>query len=861
MKRCIKQILSLFIAILMLFGVVSVAVAADDYDYPVIVINGIDHNPLYENPNTASANQIFPPSGETLVTFAESMYMKGISKLASSEFDDEVISSFENSLLFEILEKIQFNSDGTSKKSNIGHNKYEYNLSTYRPNIVMYEKIAGKIGLGIADRLGDSSVYVFTYDWRIDPIENARNLNEFVQHVKNMSGKEKVSIISEGYGSTIAVTYLAECYNDATADIDNFVTVNSAFMGTSLIGDIYTGRFAVSFVPPSLRDTTSAFVRYMNYASNISTPNIIDHFILTKQWELQDLMTKSISMLAGCIDTLYDNYLRDILKYLPGLWALVPVDYYNEAMEWMFADDSAEYNGELNKRIQTFKNYQSSVSEILKNAKNKGVNINVVSSWDVQLVPIGDNKASSDYGVNNITPMIGLAAQSDGLIDTYYSSFGAYTVAHGDVFEAITNDAQRYTEGECEDHYHMNAVYDSIDGTVEKGGIAHYIDASTCALPDNTWFIRNMIHGTFEKESNSMDFLVYLTTCDATIDVFAAVNLYSQFMSYNRYIQPGYLDIPEDEPLLTGDIDGDGYVTSADARLVLRVTAGLEYADNKTVMDIDGDGKVMATDARRLLRVSAMIDEIENFAPARTSLDCERSESVAVEMTVAGDDTVIDVGETIDVTVSAKNVTGLQNGNLFFSYNSEYLEFVSAKQSNNYVLDGIIAIDDCISDENVGLGFSTMEVCSLTDVDIAVITFTAKKSGESLLNCSVGTWDGTEVPADCSISIDIHEHDYSAVVINPTCTEQGYTTYTCLCGDSYVADYTDATGHTFGKWVVVTAPTVNAEGMEERACTVCGEKETRTIEKISYIIGDVNGDNDITAADARQILRKSAGLE
>ena len=37
---------------------------------------------------------------------------------------------------------------------------------------------------------------------------------------------------------------------------------------------------------------------------------------------------------------------------------------------------------------------------------------------------------------------------------------------------------------------------------------------------------------------------------------------------------------------------------------------------------------------------------------------------------------------------------------------------------------------------------------------------------------------------------ETHEHSYVAVVTKPTVTEQGYTTYTCECGDSYVDDYT-----------------------------------------------------------------------
>ncbi len=39
-------------------------------------------------------------------------------------------------------------------------------------------------------------------------------------------------------------------------------------------------------------------------------------------------------------------------------------------------------------------------------------------------------------------------------------------------------------------------------------------------------------------------------------------------------------------------------------------------------------------------------------------------------------------------------------------------------------------------------------------------------------------------------------HSYTAVVTAPTCTEQGYTTYTCECGDSYEGEYTDIIPHT-----------------------------------------------------------------
>ncbi len=48
------------------------------------------------------------------------------------------------------------------------------------------------------------------------------------------------------------------------------------------------------------------------------------------------------------------------------------------------------------------------------------------------------------------------------------------------------------------------------------------------------------------------------------------------------------------------------------------------------------------------------------------------------------------------------------------------------------------------------------------------------------------------------------EHSYQSVKTDPTCTEQGYTTYTCTaCGDHYVDDYTDPLGHEYQKDVCI----------------------------------------------------------
>lgn len=55
-----------------------------------------------------------------------------------------------------------------------------------------------------------------------------------------------------------------------------------------------------------------------------------------------------------------------------------------------------------------------------------------------------------------------------------------------------------------------------------------------------------------------------------------------------------------------GDIDGDSKISAADARLVLRMSVGLE--ETIGFADVDGDGKVSAADARLVLRVSVGLE-------------------------------------------------------------------------------------------------------------------------------------------------------------------------------------------------------------------------------------------------------------
>ncbi len=77
-------------------------------------------------------------------------------------------------------------------------------------------------------------------------------------------------------------------------------------------------------------------------------------------------------------------------------------------------------------------------------------------------------------------------------------------------------------------------------------------------------------------------------------------------------------------------------------------------------------------------------------------------------------------------------------------------------------------------------------------------------------------------------TVEATGHNYDSVVTAPTCTEKGYTTYTCKnCDDTYTADETDALGHTEEVDEAVE-PTCTETGLTAgKHCSVCGE----TLEK------------------------------
>lgn len=103
-----------------------------------------------------------------------------------------------------------------------------------------------------------------------------------------------------------------------------------------------------------------------------------------------------------------------------------------------------------------------------------------------------------------------------------------------------------------------------------------------------------------------------------------------------------------------------------------------------------------------------------------------------------------------------------------------------------------------------------------------IVEPTCTEDGYTIYECSCGdSYMDDVIPA--------LGHQYTATVTNPTCTEQGYTTYICKCGDSYISDYVDCLGHDISGWTVTKEPTCTEDGWKVKQCSRCGFTEEEAI--------------------------------
>lgn len=488
-----KKILCVLLSFILIFAMTVPAFAAVNMfetksQIPVVVISG-DGNTIYdkdEKPlsklsgffgNNGGASGDTDEAVKKLLGSAMHMYkeylLEGIFKDNWEPFyaaiQEEVSKAFGDILLDENGEA----SNGTHI-SQWHRDQVEYSMNNDR-----------KGDKGFYDR-GD---YFFWYDWRLDPMEIAKDFNEFIKAIKRVTGSEKVSIICRCLGTNVVCAYLEQFGSD---DIYGVGFDGSVCMGAEPISEALSGKFKVDVV---------AIERILRDGNAFGTFDI-DPFVIS----CIDLAQKS-----GIIDayvgykkaTLYAKLVEGVTSALalssisyPCYWACVKPSDFDTAVKYVFGKEGSEKYVKYAGLIEKITNYNEKVKkhipELIKGLPEKGVKVGVISKYGTQMIP-------TCQSANNI---------ADTFVSVTSSSFGATT---GTIYEPLS---------------------DEYIAAQQEKGLGKYIspdkniDASTCLLPDYTWFIKGVRHSEWTYAEDMLLMTVVTSDRQLTIDDFDE----SQFM-------------------------------------------------------------------------------------------------------------------------------------------------------------------------------------------------------------------------------------------------------------------------------------------------------------------------------------------
>lgn len=476
-----------FVSAILVFSIIVSSVvfasAKDSCDCgtaPLIVVSGFATVPLYLNEGTETEEKVWAPQSKLIVSAVLKLVFPIMGLCITGNWDR--FNDSLNKTVLSVFEKSLCDADGESVHD-VRVRKYPLSADNHADFYCSDNKDEQALVMTAVYTLPKGHTYFFSYDWRLDPMDNAKDLADFVEKAKRETGHDKVVLTGCSMGGAITLSYLQQFGYDSVKSV---ILDNSAFQGTRLVGELLNLDFAFDkeiiidylFQFLSLGEKTESFIKKL-----LMKTNTVDSLI--------SLATKLID---NTKDSLSKEVLYPVFAYMPGMWTLVCHDDYESAKAKSL---DKEINKKLIEKIDDYHyNVQCRAKEILTNAKENGCNIAIVTSYNTTGVPI-----IKSYKANN-----------DLLIEAELSSGGA-TVA-----ELGATLPEGYKQAIDCGHNHISA--DRV------------IDASTGMFPEYTWFVKDMLHLDFPYQSEAVDFLIWLVLADEQLTVFSNEK-YPQFMQYS----------------------------------------------------------------------------------------------------------------------------------------------------------------------------------------------------------------------------------------------------------------------------------------------------------------------------------------
>ena len=474
-----KKVLSILLALVMIFSLMQIAFASEKAA-PIVVVRGMGSE-IYEG-EVSEENKVFPPSvgeiakavGEFVPALTKAALTKDYSNLGNS------VSSIKA-----MFEKYSCDENG-NLNSNVLAKIYPESMAVYYDEFLELNDPETGMCCAFADEIGRENVYYFNYVWSESPFKHADALNDFIENVLRETGSDKVSVVACSMGGTITMSYL---YKYGNSKIKNVVLTSTAFQGTEIVGQLFTKDVDIDIL-----DALRYFGEYLGY-------DFIQTLVTAAQKGIGSCALGTVNnffdkLVDGMKEVAFSDVFMDTFVTMPGVWALMPASYYEKAKAELFTD-RAEY-AFIEEIDEYMYNVQSEAEEIIADARNNGANVYIIATYFCPGIPLYQN--NDDY--------------TDNLIDLKYASGGATVANYGEKLDSVSNL-------NCNDPGHNHLSIDKV------------VDTSSCMLPEQTWIIRNVAHMNYYYGTDLCSLLVYLAASEEEVSVYSN-ELYPQFMEYNN---------------------------------------------------------------------------------------------------------------------------------------------------------------------------------------------------------------------------------------------------------------------------------------------------------------------------------------
>ncbi len=331
--------------------------------------------------------------------------------------------------------------------------------------------------------------YFYQYDCRLDPLEIADGLHDYIEAVKRRTGHDTVKIISRCLGTSISAAYFTKYGYD---DVESLVIYNPIMNGTIVTDTLFTGELYID-------DTQLDFFATQELGDDPIMDLLKAMITMFNEIKVLGFTTEQINNLVSELaPQVIPKTLMVSYGTSPGYWAMVSPDKYEKARDFVFADE--EMREKYAVLIEKNDNYYNTVSKNIyalhKEMEQAGVHVSVITKYGLQPYPISD-----------------AAPQSDQIITVAQQGMGTYSSEIG----------EKLTEG-----YIAQATAEGRGQYISPDKI---IDASTGLFPDTTWYVKNLTHNDFPDCVDSLMYTI-LNRYDGKMNVWTDAN-YPQFLLYN----------------------------------------------------------------------------------------------------------------------------------------------------------------------------------------------------------------------------------------------------------------------------------------------------------------------------------------